>query len=122
MVAPPPGATVTAAVPLWPSLIAVIVAGPEVKALINPVVLTVATSRALLIHVIDRPVRIAPLASRRVAISCCAPPIERFTVAGLTVTVATGAVLAAVVPLATLDAAPYTAFTFIVPRNAMSWN
>src|SRR2546426_12543796 len=122
MVALPADATVTAAVPLLPSLIAVIVAGPEVKALTNPVLLTAATSRALLIHVIDRPVRMLPLASRRVAISCCAPPIERFTVAGLTVTVATGAVLAAVVPLATLDSPPYTAFTLIVPRNATSWN
>jgi hypothetical protein len=61
-----------------------------------------------------------PLASRSVAVNCCVAPIPRLAVAGLTVTDATGAVDAVVVPLATFDSAPNTASTFNVPRNATS--
>ena len=40
----------------------------------------------------------------------------------MTVTEATGADDVAVVPLTTFESAPNTAFTFSVPRKAMSWN
>src|SRR5438876_6796690 len=79
-----------AAVPLWPSLVAVIVAEPATFALTSPVPVTVATGVLLLAHVTERPVRMVPLASRRVAVSCCVCPAGTLADAGLTVTDATG--------------------------------
>jgi len=79
-----------AAVPLWPSLVAVIVAEPATFALTSPVPVTVATAVLLLAHVTERPVRMVPLASRRVALSCTVWPTGTLADAGLTVTDATG--------------------------------
>src|SRR5437870_10309953 len=79
-----------AAVPLWPSLVAVIVAEPATFAVTSPVPVTVATGVLLLAHVTERPVRMLPLASRRVAVSCCVCPAGTLADAGLTVTDATG--------------------------------
>jgi len=63
--------TVIAAVPLCPSLVAVIVtAGPGAMPVTSPVVLTVTIEVLLLIQVTDRPVRAVPLASFSVAVSC----------------------------------------------------
>src|SRR5216117_3904128 len=79
-----------AAVPLLPSLVAVIVAEPATFALTSPVPVTVATAVLLLAHVTERPVRMVPLASRRVALSCTVWPTGTLADAGLTVTDATG--------------------------------
>ena len=99
-----------------------IVAGPANTPVTSPATFTVATGRLLLAHVTLRPVRILPLASRSVVPNCCVAPTGRFALDGLTVTDATGAVEVPVVPLATLENPPNTAFTFNVPRNATSWN
>jgi hypothetical protein len=112
-------------VPLFPSLVAVIVAEPGATAVTRPVPLTVATVGALLAHVTVRPVSVAPAASSRVTVSCCVAPVVRLALAGVTATVATGAgaaPLAAVVPDAMFESAPNTAFTPSVPRNATIWN
>src|SRR6266567_6549688 len=83
--------TVMADVPLCPSLVAVIVAEPAVTPVTSPVPFTLAAEVLLLDQVIDRPVRMLPFASFRVAVSCSVWP--SFTVAdpGVSVTVATGA-------------------------------
>src|SRR5262245_62558657 len=82
--------TVTADVPLCPSLVAVIVTGPAPTPETRPVALTVARVGSLLVHVTTRPVRGLPFASFGVAASCTVAPT--ITPAGLggTVTVATG--------------------------------
>ena len=121
----PPGGvaiTVMVAVPLRPSLVAVITAVPTTRPVTSPLPLTVATLSALLAQVTVRPVSTLPAASLRVAVSCSTAPTTTLALAGLIVTEATGAVLAVVVPLARLESAPNTAFTFSVPRNATSWN
>src|SRR5437773_1992068 len=82
-----------AAVPLWPSLVAVIVAEPATFALTSPVPVTVATAVLLLAHATGRPVRMAPFASFRVAVSCCVCPTGTLADAGVTVTDATGTLL-----------------------------
>ncbi len=69
-----------------------------------------------------RPVSVLPLASLRSAVNCCVPATAMLALAGLSVTDATGAVDVAVVPLATFDRLPSTAFTPRVPRNATTWN
>src|SRR5438445_6065312 len=79
-----------AAVPFWPSLVAVIVAEPATLPVTSPVPVTVATDVLLLAHVTERPVRMLPLASRRVALSCTVWPAGTLADAGLTVTDATG--------------------------------
>src|SRR2546426_8060240 len=68
--------TVIAAVPLWPSLVAVIVAAPTATPLTNPLPFTVATPALPLPHVTTRPVSAAPLASLRVTVSCPVCPTE----------------------------------------------
>src|SRR5213083_342294 len=80
-----------AAVPLLPSLVAVIVAEPTTTAVSRPLLLTVATAVLELVHVTVRPVRVLPLASFRVAVAWSVPPTATLGDARLTVTVATGA-------------------------------
>src|SRR5437588_9776870 len=82
--------TVTLAVPLCPSLVAVIVAAPGATALTRPLPLTVATAVFPLAHVITRPPRAFPLASYGVAVSCTVCPCGIVTVGGVTATAATG--------------------------------
>ena len=110
--------------PLWPSLVAVIVAVPAATPLISPLPFTVATAGALLAQVTTRPLSGLPLASLELAASWALAPTCTLAVAGLTVTdaTATGGGSSAVVPLATVESAPKTAFTFSVPRNATNWN
>src|SRR2546422_7478028 len=79
-----------AAGPLWPSLVAVIVAAPATFAVTSPVPVTLATGVLLPAHATARPVRMVPLASRRVALSCTVWPTGTLADAGLTVTDATG--------------------------------
>src|SRR6266540_2609861 len=65
------GVTVTAALPLWPSLVAVIVAEPAATPETSPLLeFTVATEVLLLAHVTTRPDNGVPAASLGVAVSC----------------------------------------------------
>src|SRR5205823_7202626 len=61
--------TVTAALPAFPSLVAVIVAVPAATAVTRPLVLTVATLPLLVVHVTGRPVSALPAESFGVAVS-----------------------------------------------------
>ena len=78
------------AVPLCPSLVAVIVAEPAATPLTSPVPLTVATDVLLLAQVTARPDSGLPLASFGVAVSCTVCPADTEADAGLTVTELTG--------------------------------
>src|SRR5437870_9878924 len=82
--------TVTLAVPLCPSLVAVIVADPATVPATSPLPLTLATEVLLLAHVTVRPDSGFPVASLGVATSCTVRPTWIAAVAGLTPTVATG--------------------------------
>ena len=66
--------TVMVALPVWPSLVAVIVAGPAPAPVTSPVALTVATALLELVHAIPRPLRGLPSASFGVAVSCTVCP------------------------------------------------
>src|SRR5205809_3718441 len=87
------GVTVIVAVPLCPSLVAVIVAAPAVTPVTSPPALTVATPVLLLPQLTGRPDNGLPLASFEVAVSCTVWPTCTDAVPGLTVTDATGTVL-----------------------------
>src|SRR6185503_7336949 len=84
------GITVIVAVPLCPSLVAVMVAVPEANPSIRPLPETRATVGALLVHVTTRPLSGLPPPSRGVAVSCVWAPICTVAVGGATCTVATG--------------------------------
>jgi len=94
------GATAIAAVPLCPSLVAVIVAEPAANAVTSPLPLTVATAPLLLVQLTTRPVNELPFASFGVAASCTVCPVVRLAVVGLTLTDATGTLTAATVTAA----------------------
>src|SRR5437879_2500665 len=80
--------TDTVAVPLCPSLVAVMVAEPVVTPVTSPLPLTVATDPLLLVQTIERPVSTFPDASLVVAPSCTVWPAGTFAAAGLSVTAA----------------------------------
>src|SRR5205807_155899 len=82
--------TVTADVPLFPSLVAVIVAEPAAALLTRPLADTVATAAVPVAQVTTRPLSAVPCASFGVAVSCVVAPTGRPAAAGLTVTEATG--------------------------------
>src|SRR6266849_2577378 len=82
--------TVTVAVPLCPSLVAVIVTEPAVTPATSPLELTVATEVLLLDQLTVRPDNGAPFASRGVAVSCTVPLTWTEAAAGATLTEATG--------------------------------
>ncbi len=82
--------TVIAAVPVFPSLVAVIVAVPAAAPVTRPAAFTVATVVLLLVHVTVRPVSTFPAASFVVAVSCTVAPTATAAGAGVTVTDATG--------------------------------
>src|SRR5207249_1860568 len=83
-------ATVIAAVPLFPSLVAVIVADPAPTAVTSPLAETVAAAGALLAQVTARPARGLPLASFGVAVIWTVCPSSTVAEAGFTDTDATG--------------------------------
>src|SRR6266516_483834 len=89
--------TVIAAVPLLPSLVAVIVAGPAALPVTSPLALTVASAVLLLAQVTVRPLSGFPFASFGVAVSCTVWPTCTDAVAGLTVTAATGTLVTVIV-------------------------
>src|ERR1041385_494002 len=82
--------TVTVALPLCPSLVAVMVAEPAATPLTTPLLLTPATEVLLLAQVTVRPDSALPFTSLGVAVSCTLPPTSTDAVAGLTLTDATG--------------------------------
>jgi hypothetical protein len=89
--------TVTDALPVFPSLVAVTCAEPAATAVTNPVfAFTEATFEFELDHVITRPVSVLPLASRVVAESWALAPTFNEVDEGETVTVATGTGVVAV--------------------------
>jgi hypothetical protein len=81
---------VVADVPLFPSLVAVIVALPTATPVTSPVVETVATAALLDCQVTTRPVKTPPAESFVVAVSWIVPPGARLSVGGATTTVLTG--------------------------------
>src|SRR5947207_15337114 len=83
-------ATVTVALPAFPSLVAVIVADPAALLVTRPLGPTVATAVLLLAHVTVRPVSALPAEAFGVAVSCTVCPTVRFAVAVGTATAATG--------------------------------
>src|SRR5438445_286780 len=85
--------TVIPAVPLWPSLVAVMVAAPAATPVTSPLPFTVATAVLLLPQVTTRPASGFPLASFGVAVSCAVCPTGTLADAGATVTDATGTLL-----------------------------
>src|SRR5207249_985240 len=99
--------TVTAAVPLTVSEVAVIVAVPAVTPLTSPLPVTVAAAVLLDAHVTVRPVSVLPFASLRVAVSCTVWPAGSDAEAGVTATAATGTctTVMADVPLTVSDVA-----------------
>src|SRR6266516_6798538 len=104
--------TVTAAVALLPSLVAVTFAEPAATAVTSPLASTVATPAASVDHVMTRPVRTLPSASWSVAVICCVAPTPTVAAVGLTLTEATGAgftVMAALPPFPSLVAVIFAA-------------
>jgi hypothetical protein len=89
------GVTVIEDVPVFVSLVAVIVVVPAPTAVTRPFPSTVAAASLLEIHVTRRPLSTLSAASRKPAVSCWvgATPTTRLAVAGVTVTVATGTAL-----------------------------
>jgi hypothetical protein len=83
--------TVSAALPLLPSLVAVIVAEPAATPFTRPVDETVAIEAFEVVHVTTRSLSTLPLASRSVACSCVLCPTCTVATPGDTDTVATGA-------------------------------
>src|SRR5207302_2625354 len=98
--------TVIAAVPLCPSLVAVIVADPGATPVTVPSTSATAPDVLLLDHVPVRPDSGLPLASCGVAVSCADCPAEIVADAGVTLTDATGTVQPVTVTLALSDRLP----------------
>src|SRR4051812_7147964 len=93
MVATGGGVTVMVALPVLPSLVAMMFAVPTATAVTIPWASTVATAVLAELHVTTRPVSVLPLASRVVAVACDVPTAVMEPGARATVTVATGAML-----------------------------
>src|SRR6266516_7747077 len=94
------GFTTIAALALFPSLVAVILAEPTPAAVTRPLAFTVATLAASVDQMIARPESGLPLASSGVAVRCCVPPTRIVALVGLKLTDATGAMtVIAVLPL-----------------------
>src|SRR6266542_3801569 len=93
-------ATVTVALPLWPSLVAVIAAEPTVAAVTSPLGLTVATVVLPLAQVTVLPGSGLPLASFGVAVSCTVAPTATDADAGVTSTTATGMLVTVIADVA----------------------
>src|SRR6266568_1474913 len=95
------GATVTAAVPLFPPAVAVMVAEPAVLPVTSPLALTVATAVPLLAHVTVAPLSGLPAESFGVAVTWTVAPTRIVAELGVTITEATGtgATVTAAVPL-----------------------
>jgi hypothetical protein len=84
------GVTVTATLPVLPSLVALIVAAPGLTAVTTPSVDTVAVAGASVAHAIDRPLSADPCASNVCAAIGALAPTTNAIELGATVTDATG--------------------------------
>src|SRR5438128_397073 len=93
--------TVIAAVPLWPSLVAVIVAVPVATLVTRPLPLTAATAALFDVHATPRPGSVFPAESVVTAERCTVAPTGTLVDAGLTVTHATGSAVRAGSTIAT---------------------
>src|SRR2546422_4921032 len=91
-------------------------------AVTSPLAFTVAAAGLPDVHVTVRPVRMLPIASLSVVVSCWVAPTARLALAGLTATEATSAGGGAVVAPVTFESPPNTALTLSVPRNGTNWN
>jgi hypothetical protein len=93
--------TVTVALPVFPSLVAMMFAVPTATAVTTPAEDTVATVVLSELHVTARPVSVAPFASSVVAVACEVPTavIELGTRATVTDATGTGVTVMAEVPL-----------------------
>src|SRR5688572_26087583 len=104
--------TVTAALALLPSLVAVMTAGPAATPVTTPAA-TVATPRALDDQVIVRPTSGVPPLSATVAVRATVCPTSTLALDGLTATEATGADRTAMVAVSAMS--PLVAITYAVP-------
>src|SRR6266571_4926413 len=113
-------ATVTAALPLFPSLVAVIVAEPAATPVTRPLPSTVATPGAPLVHVTVRPPSAVPAESTGIATSCTVLSTVTVAVAGATTTAATGTTtgLTTAVAVSDLPLAKCLPTTLKVPASA----
>ena len=84
------GATVTVAVPVAPSLVAVMVADPAVTPVTTPDAETLATCGSLLAYEMVLPVRTCPLSSVTIELSCSVCPAKIVTCPGDTMTALAG--------------------------------
>src|SRR5947209_6686943 len=82
--------TVITAVPVFPSLVAEIIAVPAATPVTSPVLLTDATAVLEEVQLTVRPERTLPPASSVAAVSCCVELTPTDAVAGVTVTEPTG--------------------------------
>src|SRR5258708_2610249 len=82
--------TVIVALPLLPSLVAVMAVAPAATPVATPVALTVANPVLPDVQAIVRPVKVLPAESRSVAVNVAVPPTALVAVEGVTVTEATG--------------------------------
>jgi hypothetical protein len=112
--------TVIEAVPVLPSLVAVIVVLPPPTAVTNPFASTGAAAGLLEVHVTTRPARTLPFASLGVAVSCWVEltPRARVAEAGFTVTVATGIGLTVITGVDAPGADSLVAVIIAVPTPA----
>src|SRR3989441_6291787 len=99
-------ATVRAALPVMPPLVALIVAEPGATAVTSPLPLTVATPGLLDPHVTGCPVTTLPDESASIAANCNVPPTVTFVADGVTVTEATEVALK-ILPVATVRASSH---------------
>ena len=99
--------TITVAVPFTPSTVAVIVALPTATAVTSPVELTVATAGFAEDQLTERPVNVAPDASRADAVRDCVPPTDKPSAGGDTSTAATDTAVTVTVTIAVSVAAAY---------------
>src|SRR5512140_271728 len=113
MLAPTAEATAIPAVPVLPSLVAVMFAVPLVTPLTRPVLSTVATDSSSEDHVIVRPESTLPLASSGSATRCTVSPTLMAALVGETRTDATGGGMTMIV--ATPDLPPELAAMCTVP-------
>src|SRR5881397_2524478 len=113
--------TVSAAVPLFPSLVAVSVAAPTATPVACPAPFTVATAGLLLDQVTVRPPSGLPNASRVIAAYCAVCPTPIVAVAGVTLTDATGSGHPVTVTLTGVETFPgwLVAVTVKVPQVAL---
>jgi hypothetical protein len=112
--------TVIADVPLFPSLVAVIVVLPATSAVMKPFADTLATAGWLDLHATRRPDSGLPFTSLMTAESCCVGviPSTRPAVGGFTATLATGIGSTVMTGVATFGADSLAAVIIAVPMPA----